>query len=115
MQKAGKVKPWNFMNWASFPAESRKESALELDHAGIHGGFQRCPTWNHTCQMNIFMYRVSGKLDPGESFQSMSACLWEEFCPCGDAWGDEYKKWAIPSFPSPDLFLDDAEGKFHLC
>lgn len=100
-QKGDKVKPRSFINCDSLPAESRKESAFELDHAGIHGGFQRCPTWKYTCQMNIFMYWVSGKLDPEESFQSMSACLCGEFFPYGDAWEGGCKKWAILSFPSP--------------
>lgn len=46
----------------------------------------------NTRQMNLCMYRVSGKLDPGESFQSMPACLCEEFGPYGDAWEDRCKK-----------------------
>lgn len=87
------------MNCASLPAESRKESAFELDHAGIHGGFQRCPTWKHTCQMNECMYQVSGKLDPRKSFQSMSACLCEEFGPYGDDGKMDTKKMSNSFFP----------------
>ena len=49
--------------------------------------------------MNIYMYWVSGKLDPGESLQSLSACLCKEFGPYGDAWEDGCKKMGDSFFP----------------
>lgn len=45
------------------------------------------------------MYHVRGKLDPEDSFQSMSAFLCKEFGSYGDAWKDGYKKMGNSFFP----------------
>lgn len=99
------------MNSTSLPAEPRKHSAFEMDHAGIHGGFQRCPSWKYKYYMNIYRYWVNGNLDSGVSLQS----AWGVWFQWGGTrrwmWANE---WLILS-PHPDLLLDDPEGKFHFC
>ena len=96
---------WSFRNCASLPAESGKESALGLDHAGLRGGFQRHPTWKHTCQMNTSVYRVGGSLDPRESFSPCLPASARSLVRTGMRGKMDTKNGQFTVSPRPDLLL----------